>query len=227
MKGKWVLALLLSLVCLGAWLTTADAVIYRLRFQINTFQRPGPLLTDPPVKFLSTNIQVNDSMQRPYDAVQSLKVTAPDSAEVDLTQSWNEVSQAYTYSVNVGAGPVPAGTYTAIVVGKDSSTITQTATLDGSFLDIATITSPAAGSTTSDLVPTITWTAVPEAQYYILNISGPPWGNYSVQLYRNTFTVPAGVLKPASNYTIYLNAHNSDKLVTKSSTSANVSFITP
>jgi hypothetical protein len=226
MKGKWVLCVLVAILGLVSWQTMAGATLYRMRFQVNTVQRPG-------TKWLNVNIQVSDSVKRPYDAVQSLTVTGPepDAIPVNLTENWNEGAQAYTWGSPPLAADVP-GTYTAEVVGNDAnqSTITQTATINGTFLNIPVITAPLTGATEISLTPTITWNAVTGAQYYNLFIqqtspSQPQW-SATYPVYRTSFTVPAGILKPGATYKINLNAFDSDKLMTKQSQSLDVIFYT-
>ena len=236
MKGKWGLCVLVAILGLVSWQTMVGATLYRMRFQINTVQRPGNPVPTNTIKWVNVNIQVSDSLTRPYDAVQSLTVTGPepDAIPVNLTENWNEGAQAYTYGYPaLPADAVPAGTYTAVVVGKDAgpTTITQTATINGTFLNIPVITAPAGGSTINLLNPVIiTWNAVAGAQYYNLFIqqtstSAPQW-SATYPVYRTSYTVPAGILKPGATYKINLNAFDSDKLMTKQSQSLDVIFTT-
>jgi hypothetical protein len=226
MPKKLVLSLLLVILGLGFWQTTAAAVIYRLRAQLNTMQS-ATTPPNPPNRYFSVNIIVGDSVQRAYDAVQTLTLTAPGAPAQDLTGFWDEGAQAYGSLFPLGTtGTMPAGNYKVIVVGNDSSTLTQIVKLDGTFLDPPTITAPLPMATVANLTPIIKWSTVAGAQYYSLNISGPG-ANFTQQMYRTNFTVPAGVLRPASTYTISLRAFNSDKDLTKSSNALGVTFKTP
>ncbi len=220
--------MLAALMCLVSWQTAAGATIFRMRFQIYTMNYSVPP-GNPPNQYLNIYINIGDSLQRPFDAVRSLTVYAPtaDGTVFNLTNDWQEGAGQYVAQLKASdfkTGKIPGGSYKAVVVGRDNSRLTQYTTISGLFLESAIVTLPAAGSTVADLTPLIQWNPVTGAQYYSVYLGG---AGASFAVYRSSFKVPPGVLKPASSYSIIVTAYDSDKNLTKLSNSASLNFKTP
>ncbi|MBM4295043.1 MAG: hypothetical protein FJ126_09115 [Deltaproteobacteria bacterium] len=235
MRSRLVFSMLAILMCLAFCQTGAEATIFRMRFQVYTLNLYVPS-GSPPSQFLQVNVTIGDSLQRPYDAVKSLKVYAPaaDGTVFDLTNNWMESGQVYYARLKPSdfkTGKIPGGTYKAVVIGKDNSTLTQYQSISGAFLGYSAVTSPLAGSTVANLTPLIQWNPVTGAQYYSINLwlvtAAGEYNSAGYTVYRNSFQVPPGVLRPGADVHVSVNAYDSDKNLTKGSTSASLNFKTP
>jgi len=174
------------------------------------------------------------------DAVKSVTVTAPDGTVFDLTGTWNEWQKQYfeRYSATAfNSQTLIGGTYKGTVVDQDGKKLTASDALPKtlSFLPLPNVTNPLPdGTTTVDsLTPTITWEKVTGAQFYCLELwdqsSNQPVYYYPhnrINVYRNNFTIPAGVLRPATNYGVRIEARDSDKALAKRSRTVWINFKT-
>jgi len=80
------------------------------------------------------------------------------------------------------------------------------------FLSPGTTSAP--GPIISTLTPTLSWQAVPNADYYNLSVSIYPYGTsniifYNQQVYGNSITIPSGYLQSGQKYRWNMRAYNS------------------
>lgn len=173
------------------------------------------------------------------DSIRSVKVKAPDGTIFDLTGSWSEWRNHYFARFSASAFTsltLPGGRYQGTVVDKSGNKLIANKTLPTTltFLPIPVITDPLPGATVSSLIPTISWDAVDGAQLYCLELvnasAGEPVYYYPhnrIHVYRNSFTIPLNVLFPNTNYSVRIEARNSDKSMTMRSRSPWINFTTP
>ena len=170
------------------------------------------------------------------DAVNSVTVTAPDGTVFDLTGTWSEWQKQYFGRYTATVGGTFKGTVEYGVNSKKTLTASKALPKTLSFLPLPNVTNPLPdGTTTVDsLTPTITWDKVTGAQFYCLELwdqsSNQPvyyFPHNRIHVYRLSFTIPAGVLRPKTNYGVRIEARDSDKNLTKRSRTAWINFKTP
>ena len=184
-------------------------------------------------------IDISDTLAKPPIAVSSLMVQAPDGTIFDMTDhTWHEFDKYFWYSArpeDFDTGVIPSGRYYARVIDRWGNQIINYDDVQVGFLDPPVLTNPTEGSTVG-LTPTITWTAVPGALRYRIILyygghtsRGDPiyWYSYNVKfVYRTTFPIPKGVLRPGTSYLIRIEARDTDKDLEKRSRSDWVQFFT-
>ena len=183
------------------------------------------------MNFQFRNIEDTKGLNGP-DAVKSVTVTAPDGTVFDLTGTWSEWQKQYfgRYAATVGGtfkGTVEYGVNKALTASK---ALPKTL----SFFPLPNVTNPLPGATVDSLTPAITWEKVQGAQFYCLelwdqSLNQPVYyyPHNRIHVYRLSFTIPAGVLRPATNYGVRIEARDSDKALTKRSRTAWINFTTP
>ncbi len=231
--GKGISKLLGAGLVVLALALTAQAEIHRFYFEAYT-HREGATDT---IQFYAS---VEDTSRRAPDAVASFTVTAPDGTVFDLTEDcWIDLTKQYWASFTKDkfkSNAFPSGKYVAKVVDKSvpAKTLTQTDSLTVGFLAPATLTYPANGASGVPLTPTLKWNAVSGAKFYRVHVFNNSWGEpvywkppiNPINVYRNSFTVPEGVLKPNCQYRLQIEARDSDKNLSKRSRSQWVTFTT-
>ena len=235
MKTKYCLIVVLSFsIALCIFSGAALAEIHKMNFNAWTGN-----FTDPADQRMCFWFDISDTNLRPPDAVTSLMVQAPapDNTIFDLTDhTWQEFDQGFWFSARAGdfkSGAIPSGTYRARVIDTSGKQIIGSDYVSANFLEPPDITYPTDGSTLSSLTPTIMWTSVPGAMRYRIILQyeyGDPiyWYSYHrVFVYRNSFPIPKGALKPGNSYLIRIEARDSDKDLDKRSRSDWVQFFTP
>lgn len=233
MKTKHYLIVALSLLTVLCFFSAAArAEIHKMHFNAFTTN-----YTDH--QEMNFWIEVSDTLARPPIAVSSLVVKAPDDTIFDMTNhTWQEFSKGFWYSARAEhflTGVIPSGRYYARVIDRWGNQIINYDDVQVGFLDPPVLTNPTEGSTVG-LTPTITWTAVPGALRYRILLQygdhtsrGDPiyWYSYNVKwVYRTSFPIIKGVLKPGQSYLIRIEARDTDKDTEKRSRSVWVQFYT-
>jgi len=227
-------SLIFLVILMWAWPLVCQAEVTRFWFNVFTTNYP-----DPSQRRLDVAVVLGDTRYRQPDAIKSLQVTAPDPAHtvMDLSKNcWYELrGQFFAYFLPsfFPGGQIPSGSYVAKVVDKAGKSLTVKKTLTVSFLPCPTITFPSTGAVLAQLKPTIAWTKVTGAQFYSIDLDDltkgePIYGTPArlIEVYRDSFTLQTGVLKPGTNYRIRIEARNSDKMMNQRSRSDWVNFST-
>jgi len=234
---KRVIAVMLvaALGILGPALT-AQAEIYDFRFYAFTQRDPAPA---PDRVCLQVNLE--DSRFRPPEAINSLTVTAPDGTVFDLTKHcWLDLGKIFWLSPTAdqfNSKTQPAGAYTAKAVDKSGRTFTSAVNLAIKFLEPPVITFPTNGGVIdiSAAPPVFKWTAVTGAQHYRILLKDLSWGEpvywkpagiNEHRSYKTSYRVPLGDLMPGKQYSLRIEARDTDKGLNKRSHSTWVNFST-
>jgi hypothetical protein len=233
MKTKHYLIVALSLLTVLCFFSTAArAEIHKMFFNAFTTNYTDRSRMD-------FWISISDTLARPPIAVSSLVVLAPDGTIFDMTNhTWQEFTKGFWYSARpeqFPSGTIPSGTYYAVVWDLWGNQIINYDDVQVGFLDPPVLTNPTEGSTVG-LTPAITWTAVPGALRYRIILQygdhtsrGDPiyWYDYNVKyVYRTSFPITKGVLKPGQSYLIRIEARDADKDTEKRSRCDWVQFYT-
>ncbi|MHC1730335.1 MAG: hypothetical protein AB9866_30785 [Syntrophobacteraceae bacterium] len=240
MKVKMYVLVMVSILTILFFGTLSQAEIYRLSFDVltSTYAQPSGV----PRLEINADIIVADSMLRPPDAVQSLKVTAPGGTVFSYSPTstklyWSEFNNAFWFGAtnnDFADGIIPSGTYKVTSVDKAGKIMSNTEFFTVAFLTAAEITSPTQNQVLTTLTPTIKWTAVPGAEYYRVYLRNESWKEpvyisspHNLNVYRNYFKIPTGVLMPKTTYSVAIQARDSDSALNKRSRSLWVTFTTP
>lgn len=213
----------------------AQAEIYTFKFYAFTQRDPSG------IDRVCLEAHVEDSRYRAPDAIKSLTVTAPDGTVFDLTNHcWLDLAKQFWLSPTAdkfNSGVLPAGKYTAKVVDKSNRSFTSVVNLAINFLDVPVITSPTEGQVIdiSTAPPVFEWSKVPGAQHYRILLKDLSWGEpvywkpagiNEHRCYRNSYRVPLGDLMPGKQYSLRIEARDTDKGLNKRSQSIWVNFST-
>ena len=235
MRGKLVGSLLLTVLWVLGPALDAQAEIYQFNFNAFTHREAGRL------DVICFESGVEDTALRAPNAVASLIITAPDGTVFNLTKpGWIDLSKKFwgTYSADkFKSNTIPPGTYVATVVDKSipPKTLKGSDTISPmTFLNPTTITYPI-GGTLPTLTPTFTWSGVAGAQHYRLLLFNVSWGEPVYwktpvnphHIYRNSYPVPVGDLMPNMQYSLRIEARDSDKNLNRRSVSKPVYFTAP
>ncbi|MFZ2448475.1 MAG: hypothetical protein WAW37_19110 [Syntrophobacteraceae bacterium] len=238
MKKAFLSLVLLLLCSIMASPSRVDAKLIMVTLEVYT-----TAFTDPAKSGVDLVVKVTDDGDlRGPNTVASVKVAAPASAGdvFDLTHgAWDEFNGVYHARFTASqfdGGVVPTGTYTATV--KDKTTPTPVTLTGADSLASATFLKVPVVMTTipASLTPTITWSAVAGAkcyQFQLMNVSKTPsepiFRKYERSEYmtKNSFTMPAEVLLPNTNYMLRVTAVDNDKNPSRTSRSTWKSFTTP
>jgi hypothetical protein len=196
---------------------------------------------------LDVGVEVFDSNnKRPPDVVRWVKLKFPDRTEINITEYWEEYWDdfgVYIPASQLPGGVIQSGKYRIRV--KDRSTgkiIVETDDLNASnTLTPPSITSPSEEDTVSGLEPTITWTKVPGARTYRLQLvfcgnngplggDGPLWYPHKVPYFDDNATyykVPKGVLRGGKCYQVRVEALDQNAFRDHRGRSKWVHFYTP
>jgi hypothetical protein len=233
MKTKHYLIVVLSLLSVLCFFSAAArAEIHEMHFNAYTTNYTDRSRMD-------FWIRVSDTLARPPIVVSSLVVLAPDGTLFDMTNhTWNDLTKDYFYAAqpeDFDTGVIPSGTYYARVIDLWGNQIINYDDVQVGFLDPPVLTNPTEGSTVG-LTPTITWNTVPGAMRYRILLyngdhtsRGDPiyWYAYNVKyVYRTSFPIPKGVLRPGRSYLIQIEARDTDKDTEKRSRCDWVQFYT-
>jgi hypothetical protein len=222
-----------TVICLLCPLARADVH----KFSFNMFTQRSKTTTGF-TDVIAFTIRISDTVSRAPDAITSLVVTAPDGTKFDLTENawleWTEEFWATFTADKFNSHTFPSGTYTATVIPKVGKTLTATEVFTPSFLSPAIVTLPTEGSTLSTLTPVFKWGAVKDAQHYKLHLKNDTWGDPVYQdpskqilVYKTTYAVPKGVLIPGMDYSLRIEARDSDKDMNRRSRTMWIHFKTP
>lgn len=235
MKVKYLVMGFMAVMCMLSSVPCATAEVHKIRLYCETMAH-----NKSPEQRLYVSVEIADTLRRPPDAIKSLKVFAPNAAKtvIDLTNHcWLEWDNSFWKGLTAAdfpEGKIPSGTYTAVAVDKQGKTISTSENLSVGFLKRPEITSITEGQTVTTLTPRVSWTAVAGAQLYrirLMNVTDgspvyyPPYK--SLLVYRNSYPIPNGVLVPGTEYSIQVEARDSDKNLNKRSRSDWVNFKTP
>lgn len=165
-------------------------------------------------------ITSNQNLHLPT-SIRTITITAPDGSVFSLhpVKDWLYPSdpsywKAF-YAADFLGGEIPSGIYKAKVVSISGSSITESDTINASFLPLATITYPSNNATNIPSMLTLKWTRVAGASHYrvflwdITSNSPIYWDYHSSMIMQTNFTsfaLPKGVLKPNHRYTMKIQA---------------------
>jgi hypothetical protein len=202
----------------------APAEITRCSFDVWTTAYPSTPLQ------LGFYVVLEDNALPPTQAFSSVIIYNPDGTvlrdySADYWQYYIDNLKWFFFYPTL-TGPIQTGTYKIVVKDKESPHNTMRGTdnlTDNTPLEIATLINPppiAPGqpATTLNLTDTIQWTEVPGAKFYRLLIHDDS-GKESVfdskynekRIYTNSFNLPPGILIPGRNYSVRIEARDSDK----------------
>jgi len=159
--------------------------------------------------YIRFRIKVVDGYGVPDD-IDTVQVIYPNDTTIvnlDLHHTSGYYKGIYHKSINVGTAlddansNIQEGIYTFVVTDKHGGTATARDYLHKNILsDLPGNFSPD-GVTTENCIPTLSWDAVSDAEFYMVIIAKSGVGKvYSAITDTNSFTVPAGILEPNTAY---------------------------
>ncbi len=232
MKAKGFLAIGIALLIIFSFSFAAQAYVKKVYLNVWTTNYTND-------QQLNVWLEIYDTViSNPPDAVKSIKVTAPDGTEFDLTtaMNWLQYDRGYWAQYRAedfDSGVIPAGKYKVRVEAKEYNlVIEETDTIDATFLDPPVITSPSDGSTIG-ASHMFTWTAVPGAKYYRILLWHESWNEPVYWFWRKRFytdhtacILPRGDLRPDSYYRFRVEARSGSQDLDKRSRSDWIYFYT-
>ena len=231
-KFKNLLITGLSFLFIFSFFATSQAYLQKVHFDVQTTN-----YTDD--QQLNVWIGIEDTVSKnPPDDIESISVTAPDGTVFTMTtaNNWLQYDRGYWQSYHAedfNTDVIPGGEYKVLIKGKKFSLeIEETDTVDATFLEVPTITSPTDGSSVGR-TPLIEWTAVPGATHYRILI----WDEYSNEpvywFWRRRFytdhnvcLLPLGDLRPDGYYRLRVEARAGSQDLDKRSRSDWIYFYT-
>jgi hypothetical protein len=224
------MVVLLAFVLLLGFSTLSQAKIYMATLDVFTNK-----VSDPTKSGVDFVVKVlDDAGLRGPAAISSITVAAPGGQSFDITNgTWDEWQGQFHARFNASAfdgGVIPKGTYTATVTDTSPAvTLTCTDALSpATFMNL-----PVLNSIPVSLTPAISWGAVAGAKLYQVQLENvdkqepvyfPP---NQIFVLKPTFTIPAGVLVPNTNYRVRIDAMDNDKNPNRRSRSDWIPFTTP
>jgi hypothetical protein len=182
-------------------------------------------------------VELEDSVLRPPEALTLFEIHVPDGTVYDYSADYwkyySEFGNNFFFSV---PGPIQLGTYKLKVKDKSNPRITIVNTdklTDLEPLAVPNMVYPTATSpvTVVPLNATFSWDPVDGAQCYRVEIfdesaKSPVFNRdrHPLWVYTNFYTVPIGVLVPNRNYSIQVEARDSDKNIMRRSRTFFVPF---
>jgi hypothetical protein len=233
MRKKVVAILLVTALGLLGPALLAQAEIYSFQFYAFTQRDPSG------VDRVCLQVNIRDGRYRAPDAIKSLTVTAPDGTVFNLTNHcWLDLAKQFWLSPasdQFDSKTLPAGKYTARVVDKSNRAFTSSINLAMNFLDVPVITSPTNNQEIDISVapPVFTWNRVTGAQHYRILLKDLTWGEpvywkpaeiNEHRSYTNSYRVPLGDLMPGHQYSLRIEARDTDKGLNKRSVSNWINF---
>ena len=223
------LMVLATLLCTGS----AFAVIDRLKFDAWTTNYPN--VADQQVNFWIT---VRDSVYKHMpNYVDTIVITAPDGTVLNLDPvlDYLPYDRGYWGRLFVGdfiGGVFPTGDYTCVVTAGNV-TLTASDYVRNSFLRPPLLIEPLDQAVDVELTPLIKWGNVPNATHFrvlLWNEDGnePVYWFWDQQMRKDirNFRVPAGMLKPYTNYRLRIEARDSNPDLDRRSRCAWINFTT-
>lgn len=235
MRKKLIAVLLATFLGVLGPALLAQAEIYTFKFYAFTQRDTSG------IDRVCLEAHVEDSRYRAPDAIKSLTVTAPDGTIFDMTNHcWIAIGKQFWLSPvadQFDSGTLPAGDYTAQVVDKSNRTFTSVINLPIRFLNVPVITSPTPNQVIdiSAAPPVFRWKKVVGAQHYRILLKDLSWGEpvywkpdeiNGRKAYTNSFRVPLGDLMPGKQYSLRIEARDTDKGLNKRSLSTWINFTT-
>ena len=220
MRPKFYLIVVVAVLGILFLQGPASAAITKCSFNVFTTNYPpgGPAFQ---VNFY---VEIEDSTLRPPDALTLFEVIGPDGTVYDHSADyWKYYSEYGNYFYFSVTSPILPGNYRLKVKDKSDPRITIVNTDKLTNADpmptpnmiYPTATSPV---TVVPLNATFSWDPVPGAQCYRIELyddgGKQPIFNrdkHPLWVYTNSYTFPVGILQPNHNYSIQVEARDSDK----------------
>ena len=223
-----------AMVAMGVLLivVTASAGLIKCEFNAMTTNYPPG---GPPFQ-IGFWVNIEDTTLRPAEALSVLTIQAPDGTIYDYSQDyWKYYAEWGNYFFFTIVNPIQEGTYKITV--KDKSSPPVKIVNSDKINDITPLPPPnVIYPIANALVPleaTFSWDPVPGAKYYRIEIfndsaKSPVFSRdyHPLVTYKNYYVVPKGVLQPNRNYSIQVEARDSDKNVKRRSRTFYIPFRT-